>query len=61
MSASMKALVLDLAMAPGLLMRSALVIPMLESSMVSLLLALSGMGLICSSGSLSRTDKSVRL
>ena len=56
----MNALVPDLAMVPRLLIMSALVIPMPESMMVSVLASLSGMILMDSSLLLSSFEASVR-
>ena len=59
-SASMKAFVPDLAIVPRLLIRSALVMPMPVSTMVKVLLALSGTMWISRLGSASRTEASVK-
>jgi hypothetical protein len=58
-SASMNALVPDLAIVPRLLIMSALVMPMPVSSIVSVLLALSAEIMILSSGSAASLDASV--
>jgi len=58
-SASMNALVPDLAIVPRLLTRSALVMPQPVSRMRSILFALSGVMRMYSSFSASSTDESV--